>query len=62
MEAMVLENERIGIAGRKAKITHAVRERSFPWWRFFLELLKMSIQGPFVSQWEKETGLPWREG
>lgn len=62
MEAMVLKNERIGEVDQKAKMKDVAKDPSLSWWRFFPELLKMSINGPFVCEWEKKTGLPWREG
>ncbi len=62
MKAMVLRNEKIGNVSQEAKTKDVAREESFPWWRIFSELLRMSINGPFVSEWEKKTGLPWREG
>jgi hypothetical protein len=62
MEAIALRNEKIGKVSQKARTQDGVRDRSLPWRRFFLELLKMSINGSFVCEWEKKTGLPWREG
>lgn len=62
MEAIVLENERIGKGGQKAKMKDVAKDSSLSWWRIFPELLKMSFNGPFVCQWEKMTDLPWREG
>ena len=65
MEAIALRNEKIGKVSQEARTKNAVTDHSFSWWRIFSELLKTSIDGPFVDQWEKKmgkTGLPWREG
>ena len=65
MEAIVFGNERIRKVDEEAETKDAGNDHSFSWWRIFQELLKMSINGPFVREWEKKIGktdLPWREG
>ncbi len=63
MKEFALTGDVITGAGEKSLvgIHHVTKSGGIPFWRRFLNEVKANFNAPFVSNWEQETGLHWRD-
>ncbi len=63
MEELTLTGGVITSVGEKVveKIQHRAKSESIGLWRRLFSELKASFDAPFVSDWEKNAGLHWRD-
>ncbi len=56
----LLRNEAISAIGDK-QATATQKLQSMPWWKQFAKGLLSEFNAPFESDWEKKSGLHWKE-